>query len=123
MAYLSDSDLKDGGCCQGIISDADLENLSDSAINTMAQAAKEIIDNYCGRTFESDIPSLVKIASAQLIAIFLTDMSKTGESVESYSYTNDPNAFSNVLNILKFLPDEIGESVTSKARNINVRIV
>lgn len=121
--YLKPEDLKEGGCCQGIISEADLESLSDPGIETMALAAKEIVDGYCGRVFEGDVPALVKIASAQLMAIFLSDMSKNEETVESYSYTNNPDAFSNVLNILKFLPDEKSESTAAKARRVNAKVI
>lgn len=121
--YLKPEDLKEGGCCQGIISEADLDSLSDPGIATMTLAAKELIDGYCGKKFEGEVPALVKIASAQLMVIFLSDMSKTGESVESYSYSNDPDAFSNVLNILKFLPDEKNESAAAKARRVKAKVI
>lgn len=125
-AYVSGKDLlEENGEFVGIISVDDLAELSESALNNLLAAGKEMIDAYCQQSFDDkdkEIPYIVKLVNVQLVSAILSDPSKTAESIKDYSYNNNLNAFSNILSRLNFL--KIGdETICGRKKSIKARVI
>lgn len=88
------------------------EGVPQSTIETLITAGQEMIDEFLnGRKLER-VPSLVKVVNMELVRAMLADATKNAESIEGYSYTANPSAFSNILarlNYITFEDEAIGE--------------
>lgn len=102
----------------------DLEQLSDQSLQNLLNAGKDIIDAYCGMTFEGSVavPSIVMLVNAQLIPALIRDETKISESVDGYSYNNNMSAFSAILSKLDFLKS--GEvTIAERKKSIRARVI
>lgn len=116
--------LEENGEFAGLIPVDDLAELSESALNNLLAAGREMIDAYCQQSFGEDkeIPYIVKLVNVQLVFAILSDPSKTAESIEDYSYDNNLNAFSTILSRLNFL--KIGEeTIFGRKKSIRARVI
>ena len=116
--------LEENGEFAGLIPVDDLAKLSESALNNLLAAGREMIDAYCQQSFGEDkeIPYIVKLVNVQLVSAILSDPSKTAESIEDYSYDNNLNAFSNILSRLNFL--KVGdETICGRKKSIRARVI
>ena len=89
-AYVLGRDLLDeNGDFAGLIPADDLAELSESALNNLLAAAREMIDAYCQQGFgeNKEVPYIVKLVNVQLVSAILSDPSKTAESIEDYSFS------------------------------------
>ncbi len=124
-AYVLGRDLLDeNGDFAGLIPVDDLAELSESALNNLLAAGREMIDAYCQQSFSKDkeVPYIVKLVNVQLVSAILSDPSKTTESIEDYSYNNNLNAFSNILSRLNFL--KVGdETICGQKKSIRARVI
>ncbi len=125
-AYVSGKDLlEENGDFVGLISIDDLADLSESALNNLLAAGKEMIDAYCQQSFgdeNREVPYIVKLVNVQLVSAILSDPSKTAESIDDYSYNNNLNAFSNILSRLNFLKVE-NETICGRKKSIRARVI
>lgn len=124
-AYVLGRDLLDeNGDFAGLIPADDLAELSESALNNLLAAAREMIDAYCQQGFgeNKEVPYIVKLVNVQLVSAILSDPSKTAESIEDYSYDNNLNAFSNILSRLNFL--KVGdETICGRRKSIRAKVI
>lgn len=124
-AYVLGRDLLDeNGDFAGLIPVDDLAELSESALNNLLAAGREMIDAYCQQSFSKDkeVPYIVKLVNVQLVSAILSDPSKTTESIEDYSYNNNLNAFSNILSRLNFL--KVGdETICGRRKSIRAKVI
>ena len=97
-------------------------NTSDQTIQDFIDAGAEMIDGHCHKHFVDHIPALVKTVNKELVRAQLADASKSGESLDDYSYTNDPAAFSHILARLGYLPDD-DSTLSNRNKEINVRVI
>lgn len=125
-AYVSGRDLLDeNGEYAGIIPSDDINNLSQVALDNLLITGREMIDAYCQKSFgtdEENIPSIVKLVNVQLVYAMLVDPSKTAESIEDYSYDNNPFAVSQILSRLDMLSVN-GETIASRKKSIRAKVI
>jgi hypothetical protein len=102
-----------------------IDGADDAALQLHIEAAKDMIDGFCGRTFpDGAIPSIVKSVSLDLIRVLLTDITKQSESIGGgdYSFTQNNDAFNQILARLKYIKFDEG-SLADKGRTVKVRVV
>lgn len=98
------------------------EGVPQTTIETLISAGKEMIDTFLnGKTFQ-DVPALVKVVNMELVRAMLADASKSAESIEGYSYTNNPSAFSNILARLNYLIID-DEPISETGKYIRARLI
>lgn len=125
-AYVSGRDLLgENGEYAGIIPLDDINNLSQVALDNLLITGREMIDAYCQKSFGADgenIPSIVKLVNVQLVYAMLVDPSKTAESIEDYSYDNNPFAVSQILSRLDMLSVN-GKTIASRKKSIRAKVI
>lgn len=123
-AYISSADLRAGGAYEGVVLEEDLEQLSDQSLQNLLDVGKDLIDAYCGTTFEEPerVPNIVKLVNAQLVPFLLQDDTKTSESVDGYAYDSNLGSFSAILSKLDFLKLD-GTTIAERKKSIRVRVI
>ncbi|WP_313341279.1 hypothetical protein [Lacrimispora sp.] len=121
-AYLTANDLKSGGEFEGVVLEEDMEQLSDKALENLLKSGKDLIDAYCGTSFDDKIPNMVKVVNAQLVPALIRDDTKNSESVDGYSYQNNLSAFSAILSKLDFLMIG-GKTISERKRSVRARVI
>lgn len=97
-------------------------NASDRTIQDFIDAGAEMIDGYCHKCFTEPIPALVKAVNKELVRAQLADSSKSGESLDDYSYTNDPSAFTRILGRLGYLPNE-DSNMADRRKDVKAMVI
>jgi hypothetical protein len=98
------------------------EGIPESTLQTLIAAGKEMIDGFCGREFTDAVPSLVEAVNMELVRALLADSTKQSEGTEGYNYTNNADAFSQILARLSYL--KIDGAVMGKTdKQVNVRVI
>ena len=97
----------------------DLEQLSDISLQNLLNAGKDIIDAYCGVTFDKaeSVPNIVKLVNA-----LIRDDTKASESVDGYSYDSNLDAFAAILSKLDFLKPD-GITIAERKKSIRARVI
>lgn len=121
IVYVTGKDLLNDGEYAGIIPADDLAELSETALDNLLAAGKEMIDAYCQKSF-AEIPYIVKLVNVQLVSAMLADPSKTAESIGDYSYDNNKDSFTSILSRLNFLKVE-GETISGRKKSIKARVI
>lgn len=123
-SYIAAVDLRAGGEYEGVVLEEDIEQLSDKALENLLKTGKELIDAYCGTSFDTtnSVPCMVKLVNAQLVAAFVNDPTKNSESVDGYSYQNNTLAFPDILSKLDFIKVD-GKSITERKKSVRARVI
>lgn len=123
-AYICSADLRSDGAYEGVVLEEDLEQLSDISLQNLLNAGKDIIDAYCGVTFDKaeSVPNIVKLVNAQLVPALIRDDTKASESVDGYSYDSNLDAFAAILSKLDFLKPD-GITIAERKKSIRARVI
>lgn len=115
MGYITVEELVE------LIDSEKVEGKSPASLQLLIDSGKELIDRYCGKEFTDAIPSTVKVVNMELVRAMLNDTSKESETIEGYSYKNNPKAYEQILQKLdNFTSDTAG---WPKKRNIRAQVI